>query len=157
MEARQYIPATRQQLLQGRTSNTRCATEMGCEAVLVLEWLFCKLPALSHLCLPHCSSASTSTRFSSAQLVLLKELVTVILDYSISLNSNAGCISFLNTVLSVHCPKIHYSSTYKWSPPVLSPPLLLQVGGMVQTQTHSSAICDAQLCLLPVLTLATYA
>lgn len=61
--------------------------------------------------------------FTAAQLVLLKELATVVLYYSILPNFNTGCISFLNTVLSV---KIHYSCTHKWSLPVLSLPLLLQ-------------------------------
>lgn len=70
-------------LLQGRTSNTSVPQSTGCEAVLVLRWLLCNL---SHLHPPGGNSASTSVHCSSAQLVLLKELITAALYYSVFLN-----------------------------------------------------------------------
>lgn len=91
-----------------------CATEpwtwsSACAWVTLLQ------TELSHSRLPRDNSASRSPHFSSVQLVLLKEFIKVIQDYSMLLNTNTDFLYFLNTVLSVNCPKFHCSSTYRLS------------------------------------------
>lgn len=76
---------------------------------------------LSHSCLPHRSSASKSPHFSSAQLVLLRELIKVTQDYTVLLDPNTGFLSFLNTILPVNCPEVTSFSTYKLSTIPFSP------------------------------------
>lgn len=117
----------------------KCATEHWMWSSACAQVALLQTPCLLlHLQLPWGNSASTSIHCSSAQLVLLKELMTAVLYTVPCLTLNTGCIHFLNAVLSVTCPKIHYSSTYKGSLPVLCLPLLLQEDGTGQAQTHSS-------------------
>lgn len=70
---------------------------------------------LSCSLLGHGNLASASPHAGSAQLLMLEGLINVIHHYSALLSFNTGFLSFLNTVLSVNCPKVRSYSRYKLS------------------------------------------